>query len=689
MQAGRELAVNARGAGPWLPAGAACRKLPPMPAAATSSPTPDPSLSRRRWLPYALVLAAGLFAWWGVWRGQFVFDDEPAIVGNAALLAGDWWQAAFGEPHQPLANRPLACASLVLDLALFGPGPFGPHLTNLLLHLANGLLLLVTLRGALQAPNLGGRWDGRRAAGIATATALLWVAHPLAGDAVAYATQRSTVLAATCLLCALHATLRAARSSQPVRWRTAAVLAVAGAMASKEDMVAAPLLVLLWERAFVLPTWTALRQRRGFVVALAATWLVLLVCVALGPSNPTVGYRTDPPATAWQWLLTQAGVLVHYLRLVVWPSPLRGAYDWGLVRDVGSAALPGLVVLTLLGATVAAWRRRPWWGFLGAWFFLLLGATSSVLPIVTEILAERRMYLPMLTVLLPLVLALARGCGVGGALAVAAAAALGLGCVAQGRVAAHADQFVFWADAYAKRDPASRTFLARQILGNYGTTLWQQGRLDEACAVFDACIECEALRPDDRHKHALALQHRGRHAEALVVLRELVAQRPDDAEFVGSLGTCLAEVVHAGGGGGDDARLVEAEALLRRSLDLEPDSASRWTSLGCVLRTRGRLVDAELAYRRATEHTDQRLQPYTGRAEVLAQLGRTAEISPMFERLLARRPGDVPLRLELADFFAGKQQPALAAQMLDEVLRLQPGNAAARQRLQQLQARPR
>ncbi|HEX5054705.1 MAG TPA: hypothetical protein VFZ65_23215, partial [Planctomycetota bacterium] len=62
--------------------------------------------------PLGAVLVAALIAWWGVWRFDFVFDDGPAIQDNAALAAGDWWRAAFGTVHTPLANRPLACLSL-------------------------------------------------------------------------------------------------------------------------------------------------------------------------------------------------------------------------------------------------------------------------------------------------------------------------------------------------------------------------------------------------------------------------------------------------------------------------------------------------------------------------------------------------------------------------------------------------
>lgn len=181
-------------------------------------------------LAVGLVVGVGLFAYWGTWRGQFRFDDSVAIVENAPLLAGDWWNGAFGAKHQPLANRPLSCLSLALDFAVFGPGPFGPHLTNLLLHLLNGVLVFATARGAMLGQNLGGAFDRSRATWSAMALAAVWVAHPLGGDAVCYATQRSTLLFSGCFLLSLLATLWAHATARP-RWRVLAVLAMAASMA--------------------------------------------------------------------------------------------------------------------------------------------------------------------------------------------------------------------------------------------------------------------------------------------------------------------------------------------------------------------------------------------------------------------------------------------------------------------------
>ncbi len=636
----------------------------------------------------AIVIAAGLCAWFGVWNGQFLFDDRPAILENKALLAGNVWGAAFGPQHQPLANRPLTCLSLIADFAAFGAGPFGPHLVNLLLHLAIAVLLLSTIRRAATAPGVRGAIDARGADRIALAIATLWVVHPLGADVVAYATQRSTLLVTGFLLVAIHALLRANDGSAPRRWHAVAIAATALGMASKEDMVVAPFVLLLFDRAFLQPSWAAMRARTALHAGIAATWIVLATCVELGASNPTVGTNTS--ITPWQWLMTQAQVIVHYLRLVVWPHPLRGAYDLGAETDFGNALLPGAFVVALLAVTVRWVGTRPWLGWLGSMFFLMLAPTSTVLPIETEIVAERRMYLPMLFVVAPIVVVASRSSRAASPfvrttwIAAWAAAVAVLGALAQKRVAVYADEPAFWADAYAKSEPGRRTFLAAQILSNHGAMLWQAGRYDEAHALFSAAMECPSPTANERMHFAVSLHYRGEEDEALRMLRGLVIAAPNQADVLGSLGTCLAATHFKRGLPGNDPIVEEGIRVMRRAVALDDDNAAFWNSLAYLLRARGARVEAEAAYRRVTDMSTDRVEPFIYRAELLEQLGRSSEIGPLFTRLLAARPRDADLRLHIADIDWKRRDFASVERLLNEVLAIDPGNARAAAALRNL-----
>lgn len=663
-----------------------------MPARPAPPPQPAPH-SRREWLPFAILLAAGLFAWWGVWTFDYVFDDLPLIVDNASLHRPDVAAALADLPNAVLGSRPITWLSLRLDLALFGDGPFGHHLVNLLLHLANGCLLFACARGCLRSPTLRDAFDDGSATRTALALACVWIAHPLATDAVAYASQRSKLLASLFLLIAFVGVLRAATSPHRRRWQTVAVAALALGMGSKEDMVVAPLLVALLLRAFVVADWRSLRAHAGFLFACASTWLLLAVVVRWGTKNETVGFDLAQRITALEWLQTQAGVVVHYVRLAIWPSPLRGAYDGGIVRTLGPAVVPGAFLIALLALVVAAWRRRPAWGFVGALFFLLLAPTSTVLPIATEIVAERRAYLPMLLVLVPAVFGvrelLRRAFGpsaTAAGIAATATAVVALGLASRAHAPHYANEPAFWQDCFDKRDPESRTMLAAQILSNHGAMLFRAGKGEEAAKLFEVAMQCESAGYVEFTNHAVVLHGRGEVEAAYALLERAIAQRPDYAQAHAALGTCLVMDCDRSPKGNTDPRLARAVAALERATQLTPTRVAAWNTLGAALQRQGRVAEAERAFLRATELPYERVEPFLARAQLLRQLGRVAEIAPMWNRLLGARPRDAALRMQLAMAAAQEGDRAVAIARLREVVALEPGNAQAVQALRQLES---
>jgi tetratricopeptide (TPR) repeat protein len=147
------------------------------------------------------------------------------------------------------------------------------------------------------------------------------------------------------------------------------------------------------------------RGRRWFYAALAATTLVLVVLVANSPCGATVGFNSGMPW--YEYLHTQGWAIAHYLRLALVPNALSLDYDFRAIAHW--RGIPGLLLLGALAvATILAWARASRWGwrgFLGAWFFLILAPSSSVVPILTELVAERRMYLPLAAVVMVFVVA--------------------------------------------------------------------------------------------------------------------------------------------------------------------------------------------------------------------------------------------------------------------------------------------
>lgn len=650
--------------------------MPTATAPANPSTTRRPLLARLGW-PLAVVVA-GAVATWPNSAAAFFFDDLPSIPDNAGIAVGDWWKAAFGETHSPIAGRPIVCATFALDRAVWGLRALPMRIENVALHLLNGLLVLLAVRGALRGANLAARFDEARAARVAGAVALLWSVHPLATDAVAYVTQRTTLLAAAFFLLALVAWQRGRDGGRGAN--ALAVLAATAGMACKEELVALPLLFLLYERAFERPDWRAVRTRLPVLVALAASsWTMLALCVAGAPHNSTVGYDTEPRCTAVEWLQTQTVPVLGYLQKTLWPTGFVGYSDWPIQRDLGPVLLPGLAVLALLGATAWACVRRPWWGFCGAAFFLLLAPTSSILPIVTELVAERRAYLPSIGVLAMLFVAVDAAVRAAAgrerpAVFVALAAALALACVplTRARVAVYTDPATYWEGAAADNELTNRSFQAGMVLSNLGLVRRKQGRLEESQALFQRALECAAPTPYEKLHYAMVLAQRENHTMAEPLLRALAAEAPDFAEGRATLATYLVESTfrEPRAVDGVDPRLVEATEHARAAVRLGPRSAAAWNTLAWLCQQQGILAEAETAARRAIELEPGRPQPHVVLCDVLLAQDRVAEARQHMGDLLQSRPADLDLRLGLVEQMLQRRDFEGARRLLEDCMRI-------------------
>ena len=344
---------------------------------------------------HAAVLAlAGALAYAGSFGGPFLFDDQNAVVKNATIRTLTPLSVPLSPPRDtPVAGRPAVNLTLAANYAAGGLDVTGYHVVNLAVHLLVALVLLGVVRRTLQLPSMPPELSPH-AGGVALAAALVWELHPLTSEVVNYVSQRTESLMALCYLLTLYAAIRAATHPERWGWRLVSIAACALGMASKESMVTAPVLVLLYDRVFLYPSFrAALRARGGLYAGLAATWAVLALLLLSAPRS-SVGFSAG--VTPWTYFLNQVSLIARYLWLAVWPRPL--VLDYGLPRPltVGDVLVPGALVVVLGLLTLAALRLRPMLGFLGAWFFVTLAPASSVVPIATEVGAERRMYLPLM-----------------------------------------------------------------------------------------------------------------------------------------------------------------------------------------------------------------------------------------------------------------------------------------------------
>jgi tetratricopeptide (TPR) repeat protein len=644
--------------------------------------------------PRALALVlCGVLVYANSLDGPFVLDDVPAIVDNPTIKASA--VDALRPPRDtPVAGRPLVNLTFALNYAAGGLDVRGYHAVNVFVHVLAGLLLAGIVRRTLLLPALTPLF-GSRATALSSAAAGVWLVHPLNTEVVNYITQRTEGLMAVLYLGTLYCAVRALERTAGLGWRGSAVVLCALGMASKESMVTAPVMVALYDRVFVFESLRQAVAHRGRLYGgLAATWLVLAGLMSTGPRS-TVGFEIG--TSAWTYLVNQAEIVGQYLWLAVWPRAL--VVDYGLPRALGvtDVLVPGACVIGLVLLTLVVLFRRPFAGFLGAWFFVTLAPTSSLVPIATEVGAERRMYLPLAGLGVLVVVGgywvAARWWGAPGTPGaavlprgrrhrpvasprssklppVAASIVLAVVCGAlaaatMARNAEYRDPLVLAETVVSRRPHGRAHFGLADELVKVGQHERALGELRLAVRDF----------PQAHFGLANELAAAGHVAEAMTHAREFIRLLPDSPVIVPARdlnGRLLANQ------GQLDAAAAEFGEILR----LQPEHVGAAEALGDVRYGQGRFADAAAAYNIARRSLpgDPGLAGKIGRSLVAA--GRAPDAIPFLQQAVAARPSDPALTEVLGDALAGTQRFGEAVEVFRTLVALVPDHPGARQRLE-------
>ncbi|MBT7702370.1 MAG: tetratricopeptide repeat protein [Verrucomicrobia bacterium] len=656
----------------------------------------------KSWLPFLLLILVGVAAYWNSFDGVFLYDDVHSIRDNPHICRlwplSESMSLPLWSTGMTVDGRPLLSLSFALNHALLGPEPRGYHLVNLLIHIAAGLLLFGVVRRTLDLPQFRERYEGS-GCWIAMATAAIWLVHPLQTESVTYIVQRAESLMGLLFLLTMYCAIRGLRGEKSGRWYAATVLACACGMGVKQTMFSAPLLVILYDYIFTdglalpakagqaaslprsagrglqdplsvararLPSVASEARRMGrargrFYAALCSTWLIVFGIIGLTWQESTSDFVNISPL---RYLLTQPLVLLHYLRLAVWPSPLVLTYGWGMEDQWYRIVFPALAILGLLAVMCRGIRRRKWYGFVLAWFFLILAPTSSVAP-TRQAIFEHRMYLSLaavvtLAVMLgdvairKLVKIPKQRVALGACLTMAVMIVLGV--LTHGRNRTYHSEIGIWQDNVTYR-PGSH--VAHNNLGN---ALLASGRSREA---LEHCREALRISPDYAEAHynlGIALNALGRPQEAIVHYQQALRIQPNYAEAHSNLSHALQvmgrsreaaehsrEALRIKPGLGE-AHLNLGNALLamgqpleairhyREALRLNPGDAKTHFNWGIALQTAGRLQDALAHYQVAVRIEPALVDAHYNLGNALLALGRSREAIEHYRQVVQLKP---------------------------------------------------
>ena len=534
----------------------------------------------------------------------FIFDDLPNIVNNPHMrsLQPTLSKALGAVKEAPAYGRPVAAYSLALNFAFFELNPLSYHLFSLAVHLLNSLLVFDLIRRTIPRSQLGQRWVPRPGgtALLAFVFALVWLVHPIHTETVTYASQRTELMVSTFLLATLWAFTRGVASRRKGFWFGTAIFTCALGMATKELMGIAPLLVLLYDRTFVSGRFEqALRTHGRMYAGLALTWLLLAGLMAKFPRSDSTGFGHGEQTglTAWTYLLTQSKVIVHYIQQVFWPTRLSIDIHFPTTQTIGQVVPQGLFLVTLLGLTIYALARRPFWGFVGAWFFIILAPTSSVIPVVTEIAAERRMYLPSLALVLAM-FTLAYGVAWRTLRPMALVVIPGLTVAMMLAICSHIRLGNFVSEIALYEDAIKKFPENARAHRGLGTWYVEKGHLEKGIIHFERSIELDPKNMTPYHNLGVLYSRAREPEKALFYYRKYHAAIPDDLENLTDLANCRVVLANRSKKKNQlketKRHLTNAEKHLKEVFKIDPDYAAAYASRARIHTSYGHHQRAEL-----------------------------------------------------------------------------------------------
>jgi protein O-mannosyl-transferase len=399
---------------------------------------------------WATLFAAGLIlagvAYLPSLNGPLIFDDHslPFSDPNAARMPPRFWIGGV---------RPLLMTSYWLNYKISGTETFSYHAVNLLLHAASAVVVFFLLQRLLKFAAIE-----KNASLFSLFGAGLFLLHPLQSESVAYIAGRSELVSGFFLLSAWLLFLNHFENKTTLATALKILLLAAAALLGKESAISLPALLLItdlyWNRASLRDT---IQDRWKLYAPILLGGIIAAIAIVRSLNkSPSAGLSLEN-VTPFRYALTECRSILTYLRLFLIPADQSGDWRISFYRSIADrdAWLYVLGILVLLGAITLSYRRSLLLSFGLLAFVVLLMPTSSVIPI-KDALAERRMYVPIIGLILSLIAVLDRYQLDPAVLRIGVIAVLSVAAVLTfQRSQVWGDDIVFWQDVL-KKDPGNR-----------------------------------------------------------------------------------------------------------------------------------------------------------------------------------------------------------------------------------------
>ena len=612
-----------------------------------------------------LLIATTLSVFWQVQNHDFVNIDDNKYISDNPHVKNGLTRASFiwAFTTTRAANwHPLTWLSHMLDYQLYGMNPGGHHLTSLLLHVANSVLLFLLL-----SRMTGALW---RSAFVAALFAL----HPLHVESVVWVSERKDVLSTFFWISTMWMYFRYAKRPDFFRYMLALFAFALGLMA-KPMLVTLPCVLLL------LDYWPLRRFRPGETAAITPAakeqgspffYLLLekIPFFALSTASSIVTFIAQKSAGAlmvdvYPVKIRIANALVSYVSYMgkmIWPRGLVVFYlHPGKSLPGWHAVGAGLLLVCLSVAVMRAARRHPYLAVGWLWYLGTLVPVIGLVQVGLQAMADRYTYVP----LIGLFIIVAWGVFdlVKGWRHQQVALALSAGLLLFGLTTCTWLQVRHWKNSATLFQHAlrmnSQNYLAHN---NLGAALLQQGKIEEGILHYTKALE---IQPNYWLAHSNLGGHlvgQGEMEEAMRHCSEAVRLNPGSPEAHSNLGLALAL----------QGRFEEATTHYFEALRLRPEYAPAHRNLGLALERLGRPQEALTHYAEAVRFKPDFVDAHLNLATLLTEQGDFAAAAEQYQRALEIKPDGAGIHNNFATFLAQQGKTNLAITHYSRALEIRP-----------------
>lgn len=367
------------------------------------------NLLNKKWVVAILIATAALLVYSNSFTAPFTLDDFGSIVNNYSirnpLNIGDIWKF--------YSNRFVLYFSISINYFIHDGGVVGYHITNVAIHIINGILVFFILKNILSLIARNKGYILRYSNIISICGALVFVCHPIQVNAVTYIIQRTASLASMFYFIAVLLFVKY-RTTSKIRYFIGVMVSMVLAMFTKENTITLPFMLLLIEVFFFIKDGKTTWKKRiiMFVIIfltlpiIPGTSLLHHLTGAYSQSDPGVTFKASTDMDRFQYFYTELNVMVLYLRQIVFPDKLNFDYsnDFPVSHTIfeNYSYISGVFLLGMILAGFLTLRRNKLILFGILWFFLGLSVESTFISI-KDVYFEHRLYFPIVGIIIAVI----------------------------------------------------------------------------------------------------------------------------------------------------------------------------------------------------------------------------------------------------------------------------------------------